>query len=496
MIGLMRLTYILGLLILLGLVMTWSVSAEEGPPLEITEPRSNLITNTTPVRVSGITDANITVVVFVESSWFRDDPENAPRASTLSDDEGRFSVTIDIMEGFQKIFVNATAPSGASTEEWFHIALDTSPHVQTINQPPESPWYTNADTFEIVMTVQCECVPELTTVNGVEIPHPGVARTTVHLEEGENKFRIITVDRAQNYWMATIVIIKETVPPVLTVDTLDGENVYTNETPVVLTGFVSGANEPVMVEDFYKTTKTNRVNGSWADGARWEFVVDPVYERQNLTVVARDRAGNVATHQVTVHYDTDPPALDLDVLPAVTNKPYLWINGSTEEDIEIMWLNGIKYPVHYGVFEIQAILLEGDNQISVTVEDLAGNRVTQTHQVHSDRHRPTMQLDIDGFTTDRKFHVRGTTDSVGGTIYINGEPYPVTEGEFDIEITLSEGFNLLNIVVVDEAGNRSAQIEEVSYMNPWLIVILVLIPMMIIALLRWYRVRVAGDRPG
>jgi hypothetical protein len=33
-------------------------------------------------------------------------------------------------------------------------------------------------------------------------------------------------------------------------------------------------------------------------------------------------------------------------------------------------------------------------------------------------------------------------------------------------------------------------------MNPWLIVILVLIPMMIIALLRWYRVRVAGDRPG
>jgi hypothetical protein len=489
----------LSIVLFLALVMAVVVTAsgaddEDGPPLEITEPLDHTMTYNTRIWVRGTTDPNITVNATIQSSYFDDYPEQTPRNTTVSGFDGSFAFMIGLSEGIQKLLVDATDEEGNITLIDLNVIRDTIPPDQALIAPPESPWLTNEYTYTIIIHSIRECIPKHTKINGVEVRHNGNAELTVALEEGENTFSLWAADQVGNTWSGSVVIIRETVPPVVMVDVgADGE-LYFNQTPIVLTGFVSGANGPVAVVEGDWETKANKVNGSWEEGAHWEYVVAIAQDSQNITVNALDEAGNNATQTIRVHFDDDPPPLSIDPVPEYENRPHVWINGTTGEDIDIIWMNDVMYPVINGVFEIQWALTEGENQISIAVQDRAGNRVTETYDVHNDMKPPSVSLDVPGLTFGPTYHIEGRTDSVGGVLYINGEPHELTEGEFDVHQTLSQGTNVFKIVIEDKAGNRSNSSVSVFYLNPWLVFIIILLPIMVGVLLRLHKVRKNGPR--
>jgi hypothetical protein len=479
----------IGIGLMSGLVLALDAGAEGGPSLVVTEPLDNTLTNRSTIWVRGLTTPDTLVNASIDSSYFRAYPEQKPRNTTVSGPDGGFALRISLSEGIQKLWVGATDGVGNLTEVDLNVILDSTPHVQKIIQPPESPWMTNLDTFTVIFATQCECVPEITTVNGVEVRHTGVVETPVDLVEGENKIKIVTIDKAENYWTTTFVIIKDTVPPELVVDIENGEDVYINETPYVLSGFVSGASGPVRLTSDWNERPATRINGSWEDGAEWELFFGVLDERQSFNISARDVAGNIASQGVNIFYDIDPPDLSLEQMPEYERSPFVWLNGTTSKDIDIMYINDIPFPVTNGVFEVQWLIDEGDNPVTIKVMDKAGNTRTEAFIVKHDPEPPAIGLDVKGLTLGSDFHIKGRTDSQGGVLYINGEPHPLDTREFDIQQPLSEGVNTFKIVIEDRAGNTTTRTVSVLYINPWLIVIIILMPIMCLALVRWNKVR-------
>ena len=360
MVRISHLSFIIGCAAMLVVIVAASqAEADDGPFLEVTEPLDNTMTNISTIWVKGWTAPDITVNASIESSWYGDEPELAPRNMTVSGLDGSFALTIDLTEGIQKLWVEATDGEGNITLVDLYIILDTIPPIQIVTQPPESPWLTKEETYTIVMCSIHDCLPEHTTINGVEVVHRGEAKLTVDLEEGNNTFELRTVDKVGNTWTGMVVIIRDTVPPELIMEPLPGEEMYTNETQMVLTGHIRGASGPVTVGDIISTKEAELVSGDWEEGAYWEFELISVVHRQRITIVAQDRAGNEVSRELWVNYDPDPPVLSVEPIPEHKSGNFLWVNGTTSKDVDIVLINGDKYAVSDGHFSVMWMMREG-----------------------------------------------------------------------------------------------------------------------------------------
>jgi len=110
-----------------------------------------------------------------------------------------------------------------------------------------------------------------------------------------------------------------------------------------------------------------------------------------VLVVARDEAGNVATHTITVEYSTARPMLFLVYSPSKANiegdNPNFYISGTTNVGIEEVWVTHTvegdtvktSAPVaEDGTFSVVRTLLEGQNSFTVSTTDAYGNTNTTT----------------------------------------------------------------------------------------------------------------------
>lgn len=206
-------------------------------------------------------------------------------------------------------------------------------------------------------------------------------------------------------------------------------------------------------------------NGSFG---RSYTLADGVY---TFTVVATNAAGLTTTETRTVTVDTTAPAVSI-TSPAnglLTRNPVVQVTGSTEPGATVV-VDGVLAAVSAsGQFSVGVALQEGANNITATATDAAGNLANASVVVTLDTRAPAIAITSPASganVTSPTVTVTGTTEA-GATLVVNGQAVTVgAAGAFSVQLTLSEGANLVTATATDAAGNSASTQVVVTYTNP------------------------------
>lgn len=349
-------------------VQTLYVTLDSYPPtMYIYSPLDNLKTANPVMMIVGLTEPNTALDFMVQTS------AGTNLYKSRSDDTGAFVQAVDLFEGIQKILVTATDSANNPTQLFRDVTLDTTAPDYVINSPPSASTITNQVRYKIIGTMTSEHDAEV-WIGGQRVDHIGVFDREVVLQEGENVIDIIAIDKVGNEKVTIVTIIRDTVPPVMTVLTPESNDIITNRTTIHFSGIVEGA---VGVNIVHKSIDfpATLVEGDWVTGGLWMYDLElgPNDLSQDIEVIAYDLAENEASSIKGVRLDIVPPSLHIETVPTEVKTPFVWINGTTDVGVSFVLVQSQPYAVANGVFYVQWSLVAGENRIVVTVQDDAGN---------------------------------------------------------------------------------------------------------------------------
>ncbi|RMH21420.1 MAG: hypothetical protein D6696_05820, partial [Acidobacteria bacterium] len=274
------------------------------------------------------------------------------------------------------------------------------------------------------------------------------------LVEGSNRFVIVASDDGGNRSERFHVIIRDTVAPVLRIDT-PRDGLVVRESPVEVTGAVS---EPHIRSITISGTPA-RISGGAFSGSL------PLAEGPNLFVVrALDRAGNASELSRTVSLDTLPPELTVDEPAAGTVTPAerIVLRGTAADPhLDRVEVNGLRATLAGNAWSLEVLLAEGVNVFQVAAIDVAGNQRSASRSISRDSQAPVVAITspADGARVNAAaVSVSGTvSDEPGVLVAVNGLPATVTGGTFSIDaIPLAEGENRILARATDLRGNSGS----------------------------------------
>lgn len=167
-----------------------------------------------------------------------------------------------------------------------------------------------------------------------------------------------------------------------------------------------------------------------------------------------------------------PPIINS--LPSATNSATVIITGSAKKGQTIMlYVNRIKKATLTKIdkdgFEFTEDLQKGDNLIQVKAkeenkESDFSNFYTVTFQNNPPKLDLSSPADGDSFhKEDKSVSVKGQTDA-GATVTVNGFFAVIDESNnFSYTLPLHDGDNDIQIIAVDQAGNKTEKKIKVSY---------------------------------
>ncbi len=216
---------------------------------------------------------------------------------------------------------------------------------------PQNGFITNQSPIEVVWTVD------------------GVVQTTetsAILVEGENIVTRSYTDAAGNTGTASVVVTLDTQVPVVTIQS-PANGHLTNQSDVTVAWAVDGV------------AQTTETTATLVEGDN------------TITRTATDAAGNTGTASVVVTLDTQAPVVAIQS-PA---------NGhfTNQSEVSVSWtVDGVAQTT-----ETTATLVEGDNTITRTATDAAGNTGTASVVVTLDTQAPVVaiQSPADGYITNQ-----------------------------------------------------------------------------------------------
>jgi len=185
--------------------------------------------------------------------------------------------------------------------------------------------------------------------------------------------------------------------------------------------------------------------------------------RYRLQVTAKGTVRS-NTQSAAVQVDTLPPTLRLANLNEVSRvrDANLTIEGLTDPDA-VVQLEGDPslIPVDgEGRFNIKQQLEEGSNPIQIAATDPAGNVATLAREVILVTQPPEVTIanpPNGAWTNESIINLAGTVPA-GTTLKVNGQEATVTDnGQFEREVILQEGENVLRIEATDDVGNVTSQ---------------------------------------
>jgi hypothetical protein len=280
---------------------------------------------------------------------------------------------------------------------------------------------------------------------------------TLELAEGDNSIVAEAADAEGNTARALLTVRVDSLPPVVTI-TYPPQGLLVNATSIELTGktepgctvLIDGEAAPFYLGQFSATV--------------------PLQEGPNeITVTARDAAGNVGSASVSVTRDTIPPALTLTSPQngEVTGRAVMTVSGTAEPGARVA-VNGADSVRSGPFFSTDIMLVEGVNTIHVQAEDAAGNQASITVRVIMDRTAPLIFLDLVNGTIVHSAALRlsGRTEP-GAALSVNGAPViPAPDGNFSVNLSLRPGPNQVRIEATDPAGNAASLDRTVTYEEP------------------------------
>jgi len=352
------------------------------------------------------------------------------------------------------VTIVSSDPAGNQTTATRTVTLDHTAPVVTLTDPAAG-LATNRSPVEVrgaiaddgqIAQVELTCAGVTQTLAGQPGPFVGACPLT---GDGPKGLVVVAVDAAGNRGTAERRIVYDTTPPGLTV-TSPTDGLFTNNPSVSLTGTLDDPSASLLV-----TGQPAAASAAWqADRLLAEGP-------QTVDVVATDPAGNATTVTRAVTVDTAPPVIALDGQDrAVTATPSYALSGTINEPVAAVTVNGAPAALTGARFDAAVSLTEGDNLLTVTATDPAGNAATTIRNIILDTVPPPLTVttpEPGRLTNSRTMLVAGTVDDPGATVTVNGQPATVTGTSWAASASLTEGDNTLTIRAVDAVGNSATR---------------------------------------
>jgi len=268
--------------------------------------------------------------------------------------DGAFSTAVLLHEGENQITVTASDSMGNQESIVLTVILDTQPPDLTLNTPSQGS-VTNERNVLFSGSVGPD---DVLYVDGRPVAtYNGVFAFSLELEEGSNTVHLMAVDLAGNTVERYIEVYVDTVPPVLRVDSLPE---LLNVRDVVISGSTDGG-----------AVYVNQLPASMVDG-RFTVHYHAAEGTNRVHITAEDAAGNRAEAVVEFTVDTVPPEILLDPVPEKVSSDVVRIAGRVADASDV-FVNGELLEVSGGYFEVLVHLSEGENTITISASDAAGN---------------------------------------------------------------------------------------------------------------------------
>jgi flagellar hook assembly protein FlgD len=185
--------------------------------------------------------------------------------------------------------------------------------------------------------------------------------------------------------------------------------------------------------------------------------------RYQLQVTAQGTV-RATTQNAAVEVDTLPPTLRLVNMDEVNRvrEANLTVEGLTDTDAVVQFEGDPQIiPIDgEGHFNLKRQLLEGSNIIQVIATDPAGNVAAVSREIILVTRPPEIAITSpinDQWTNESLLTVAGVVPP-GTVLKVNGQEAAVAvEGQFEREIILQEGDNILRIEATDDVGNTATQ---------------------------------------
>ena len=284
------------------------------------------------------------------------------------------------------------------------------------------------------------------------------------LDPGPHLFKVSVADIAGNTVERDYVIVIDPIAPHIA---LEGPPVlYTNISDVQ----VRGSTEPGATVAMGNTTIVADQDGAFS----FDVHLSPGINEYTVRVTdwfatgsgGTRMSGNYAEAAVRIVYDIMQPELQAAISPSlVTNGEAAMIWGQVKDSATTIELSPMTVRVTVngegiqvaadGKFAVWVTLpIEGDNKITITATDLAGNTVTQEITVVRDTEAPSLVIDdLPEVVTEGIVTVSGRT-STGVRVKINGFEATINaDGTFSEQVQLSYGMNYIVVRVTDDADN-------------------------------------------
>ena len=169
-----------------------------------------------------------------------------------------------------------------------------------------------------------------------------------------------------------------------------------------------------------------------------------------------------------------PPSLNQ--IPEATFSAEIDLSGFAESGTTTqLYVRGItvadSVANNEGEFEFLGVhLREGENEIYVTSKDDQGNVSDESisYTITVDNEPPMLSLETPSngdkfFDNENPITVKGVTDE-DAELRINGRFIKIkSDGLFETSLSLSEGDSEIEVIAVDEAGNKARETRTVNY---------------------------------
>lgn len=415
-------------------------------------------------------------------------------SGTASGTENWSINSIILAEGSNSILVIAEDAAGNKSSKKITVTYslsDTTPPAISITSPSGSGQYqTSVGTIDLAGTASDENgVTEVTWSNnqgGSDIASGTTAwsASSVSLAEGDNTITVTAVDDAGNTGNATIVVTylsPDTRNPVVSITSPTSNATYNTDNGVIsLSGTVSDDRGVGLVQ----WTNSSGGGGTASGTSKWDINGIALKSGENLiTVTATDTSGNTGSQSLAVTYtapDTTSPSISVSSPVASglfeTTSGTVLVSGNASDNVgvtSVTWSNsagGSGTAQGTSGWSISNISLsKGDNVITVTASDAAGNQKSTSitvRYVAPDTTPPEIQFSSPT-TRGRFYFTRSSTMDITGTASDNDAVKEirwennkggsgVAQGTANWTISnvqLQNGWNIISVTAFDAAGN-------------------------------------------
>ncbi|MDP3156351.1 MAG: Ig-like domain-containing protein [Archangium sp.] len=458
-------------------------SAPVAPAIITPANGARIATNT--ARVTGVSDANVTITVFIDG---------VSAGTTMADSAGNWAfTTASLADGAHAVLATATDAVGnvSVNSNTNTFTIDTTPPAAAIVTAPANGSRTGDNTPTVSGTAEANATVTV-SIDGVVVgtvtadASGNWSFTTAALADGAHTVRVTARDSVGNVSVNsnTNTFTVDTVPPAAPVVTAPANGSRTaSSTPSVSGTAEANSTITVFIDGVAAGTTTADAAGVWtftsttlADGAH------------TVRVIATDAVGNasVDSNTNTFTVDTTAPAAPLVVAPADgsrTGDNTPTVTGTAEANSTVtVFIDGASVGTTTtdasGAWTLDAplSLTDGAHTVYVTATDASGNvsASSNTNAFTVDTAAPVAPVVASpangSLVSDNTPTFSGTAEANATvTVFIDGVAAGTTVADasgawsFDAPVTLIDGMHTTSATATDAVGNVSVSSNTNSF---------------------------------